>query len=422
MWNINKINRLRANLGLRFTAMQPFSDVATTSLSPRLNLSLSVTPWLDIRGGIGMNSKTPGLAYLYPDTKYDDRVAANYFPQSDPAAQLLVYHTQAYKVDYSKNLKNATTTKVELGVDFKLKGGRRLSILAYRDRTPNGFESLGEFFVYPYSIFTQAQGLNITPGQATTIDYTNPYRTFNGYMTTGAVGNTNTSINKGLEFDFELGEIRPLHTSLFFSGAYSETKTYSTGRNTEAVKAALLPTSYSSYSVTPFRVVYPSGQDYEKYRRFLNTLRVVTNIPALKMVASFTAQAIWYDWHTSFRANKNPIGYFGADLIEHPITADMMSGFLGMDGQYFASRPTGVDVVAINDLTIRVSDNKPSKSPIEWNLQGRLTKQLSNFGGLSLYVNNMIYYEPYLTGNNSLTLSQRNTGKFSFGVELYVNL
>ena len=35
------------------------------------------------------------------------------------------------------------------------------------------FESLGEFFVYPYSIFTQAQGLNITPGQATTIDYTN---------------------------------------------------------------------------------------------------------------------------------------------------------------------------------------------------------------------------------------------------------
>ena len=34
----------------------------------------------------------------------------------------------------------------------------------------------------------------------------------------------------------------------------------------------------------------------------------------------------------------------------------------------------------------------------------------------------MIYYEPYLTGNNSLTLSQRNTGKFSFGVELYVNL
>ena len=183
-----------------------------------------------------------------------------------------------------------------------------------------------------------------------------------------------------------------------------------------------MPTSYSSYSVTPFRVVYPSGQDYEKYRRFLNTLRVVTNIPALKMVASFTAQAIWYDWHTSFKANKNPIGYFGADLIEHPITADMMSGFLGMDGQYYASRPPGVDVVAINDLTLRVSDNKPSKSPVEWNLQGRLTKQLSNFGGLSLYVNNMIYYEPYLTGNNTLTLSQRNTGKFSFGVELYVNL
>ena len=123
---------------MRFTALQPFSDVATTAFSPRLNLALSVTKWLDIHGGIGLNSKTPGLAYLYPDTKYEDRVAANYLPQSDPTGQLLVYHTQAYKVAYSKNLKNATTTKVEMGVDIKLKGGGRLSIVAYRDKTPNG--------------------------------------------------------------------------------------------------------------------------------------------------------------------------------------------------------------------------------------------------------------------------------------------
>jgi len=73
-------------------------------------------------------------------------------------------------------------------------------------------------------------------------------------------------------------------------------------------------------------------------------------------------------------------------------------------------------------LSQHYTDNKATKSPVEWNLQGRLTKQLSNFGGLSLYVNNMIYYEPYLRNNTTQTLSQRNTGKFSFGVELYVNL
>ncbi len=422
LWNINKVNRFRANLGMRFTALQPFSDVATTAVSPRLNLAFSVTKWLDIHGGIGLNSKTPGLAYLYPDTKYEDRVAANYLPQSDPTGQLLVYHTQAYKVAYSKNLKNATTTKVEMGVDIKLKGGRRLSLVAYRDKTPNGYAPLSEYVTYQYGLYTPAQGLNITPGQPTTIDYANPYRTLNSFMTTGAIGNTNTTINRGLEFDFELGEIKALHTSVFFSGAYSETKTYSTDKNTDAVKAALLPTSYSNYNVTPFRVVYPSGLDYDKYRQFINTLRLVTNIPALKMVASFTAQAVWQSWHLSYVADKQPIGYFGSDLVQHPISSDMMGGFIGMDGQYYSTRPAGIDVVAVNDLIIRTSDNRTSKAPVEWNLQGRLTKQLSNFGGLSLYVNNMIYYEPYLTGNNSSTLAQRNTGKFSFGIELYVNL
>ena len=87
-WEINRVNRLRVNLGVRFTSLQPFSDVATTALSPRLNVMFTVAKWLDIRGGIGLNSKTPGLNYLYPDKKYDDRVAANYMPQDDPAAQL----------------------------------------------------------------------------------------------------------------------------------------------------------------------------------------------------------------------------------------------------------------------------------------------------------------------------------------------
>ena len=137
-WNLNKVNRLRVGFGLRFTALQPFGDLATTALSPRLNVAFSLTKWLDLRGGIGMNSKTPGLNYLYPDKKYSDRVSANYMPQ-DGSAQVLNYHTQVYDVQHSSDLKNATTTKIEAGIDVKLPEGRRLSILAYRDKTPDGF-------------------------------------------------------------------------------------------------------------------------------------------------------------------------------------------------------------------------------------------------------------------------------------------
>ena len=33
-----------------------------------------------------------------------------------------------------------------------------------------------------------------------------------------------------------------------------------------------------------------------------------------------------------------------------------------------------------------------------------------------------MFYEPFLTQSNSNTLTQRNTGTFSFGVELFFNI
>ena len=240
-------------------------------------------------------------------------------------------------------------------------------------------------------------------------------------MTTGEIGNTNTTVNRGVEADMDFGMLKVLRTSFYLSGAWQETKTWSTDLNSSSPKAALLPTEYSGIGVVPFKVVYPSGLDYSKYRRLVTTLRTVTHIPELRMVASLTAQAIWHDWHHSFTADKDPIGWIDNDLQRHEITSDMLQGYLGMDAVYYAAKPEGQSSVAIQDLLVRVSDNEPSKSPVTWNLQARLTKELGNVGGLSFYVNNALYYEPYLKGNNTSTLSQRNVG-MSFGAELYLNL
>lgn len=421
-WSINKVQHLRVNFGLRFTSLQPFSSLATTALSPRLNASLSLTRWLSLRGGVGLNSKTPGLAHLYPDKKYADRVAVNYMPQDDPAAQLLVYQTQVYDVKRSAHLRNATTTKVEAGVDVKLPWGGALNLIAYRDRTPNGFGAATEYFTYYSDVFTAAQGLNITPGAATTIDYANPARHDLVFMTTGLVGNTNTSVNRGLEVDFDFGRLKPLHTTFYLSGAFQESQTWSTDLNSTSVRTALLPTDYSNYGLTPFKVVYPSGLDRSTNRRYLTTLRVVTHIPALKMVASLTGQVIWHEWRYSYTADKDPIGWIDANLRSHSIDASMMEGYLGMDGQYYAIQPIGQSSVKVSDLRTTYTDSSPVKNPVTWNLSARLTKELGKLGGLSLYVNNCLYYEPYLRSNNTLTLTQRNTSSFNFGAELYLNL
>jgi outer membrane receptor for ferrienterochelin and colicin len=416
-WNINRVNHLRATAGLRFTAMQPFGNVATTAFSPRLNVSFSLTKWLELRGGIGMNSKTPGLNYLYPDRKYADRVAANYMPQ-DGSQQLLAYHTQVYEVAYSKNMKNATTTKIEAGLDFKLPNGKKLSLLAYRDKTPNGFGAVTDYFTYTANHFATVPPTNADG----TYDFTSGYdRQDLVFITTGEIGNTNTTVNRGIEADFDFGTVKPLRTQFLLSGAWQETKTWSTDLNSQSVKAALLPSSYTTSGLTPFKVVYPSGLDYSKYRRFVTTLRTVTHIPELRMVASLTAQAIWQNWTDSYTADKDPIGWIDTQLNRHDLTPDMMAGYIGMDAKWYAAQPADQKSVAVQDLLIRVSDNEPSKSPVTWNLQARLTKELGQMGGFSFYVNNALYYEPYMKGNNTSTLSQRNVG-FSFGAELYLNL
>jgi len=408
-YNINKVNRLRVNFGLRFTSLQPFSDVATMALSPRLNVAFTVTKWLDIRGGIGINSKTPGLMHLYPDKKYIDDLVGNFTMAATPAYYT---HTEVYDVQRSKGLKNATTTKVEVGADIKLPGGRKLSVLAYQDRTPNGFEAASDYFTYTYNVFDDAHMPTIkSDGQP---DFNNGYaHQFTCFATTGLLENTDKTINRGLEFDFDLGEIKPLKTNIYLSGAWNETKTdWSTRMNTSNVPAALLTgTIYAGRNISPVRIVYPSGLDYTRLRRFVNTLRAVTHIPQLHMVASFTAQVIWHNSTWSYTADKDPIGWIDNDLVYHDIGSSSTIDFPGGS-------------IATNDekLLLRYTDNEPNENPVTWNLSARLTKELGKMGTLSLYVDNCLFYEPYLKGNKTSTLTQRNTGKFAFGAELSLHL
>ncbi|MCR5395166.1 MAG: TonB-dependent receptor [Bacteroidales bacterium] len=432
-WQIGEDVSLKAQAGVRGTGLQMGRAEGTWALSPRINASISLTDWLEVRGGYGRNSKTPGMAYLYPDRKYADIVAANYMPQ-DGSDQILIYQTYVYEVERNRNLKNATTTKYEAGCSVKLPWGGKLDLLAYMDKTPNGFGSQTEYVTYVNSLYDQTQiDALIAAGysaatSATSIPVsapTTPTATHTYYTTTGLVGNTSATRNRGVEMDFDLGEVRALHTHFYLSGAYSETKTWSTDLNAQSVRTALLTSEYTAYGLTPFKVVYPSGLDYSEYRRMLNTLRVVTHIPLLKMVASFTAQVVWHDWNRSYTADKHAIGWIMADgtgtgsTVYRAITDDMRDGYITYSGDYSASDATGI---RISDLDLTYSDSDPVDNPVTWNVQARLTKELGKFGGFSCFVNNCLYYEPFRSSSNTSTRTQRNTGSFQFGCELYIRL
>jgi hypothetical protein len=102
----------------------------------------------------------------------------------------------------------------------------------------------------------------------------------------------------------------------------------------------------------------------------------------------------------------------------------MLAGYIGFDdAQYHAKEGTDQRYISINvQRKTDIVNKEPTEQSVTWNTQLRLTKELGRVGGLSFYVSNALFYEPYLTTNKSDTKTQRNTGTFSFGAELSLNL
>jgi len=149
----------------------------------------------------------------------------------------------------------------------------------------------------------------------------------------------------------------------------------------------------------------------------------VTHIPELNMVATLTGQAIWHNSNWNYTADKDPIGWLDGSLQRHDITPDMLGGYIGFDdAQYHATAGDDQHYMSIDAMRLHYTDTEPTEQAVTWNTQLRLTKELGKVGGLSFYVSNALFYEPYLTSNKSTTLTQRNTGTFNFGAELSLNL
>lgn len=404
--------KFKLQAGVRYTHLQPGMEEQVWSLSPRLNASVQVNKWFDLRLGYGQNAKTPGLVHLYPEKTYADKLAADNTGASNPAERMLLYHTYVYDVKRTKGLKNSTNTKYELGFDIKLNENQKLSVVGYWDNTPNGFSGLSKQFLYTSNVYKMGQGLINNVGAKPTIDLDNPARVDIMWMSTGEYGNYNWALNKGLEFDIDLGRIEKWNTSFYFSGAYMESSSKTTIRTISRPKNIDL-TLYTETNTAPFKYIYPAGRNVSLDKRFSTQLRGVLNIPSLRMVFSSSMQVIWYSYSGSTNREMDPVAYIIPDVannqfIEYPITSTMLA-----DKEY------KIMGLLLKDAHITGNDNPPSIMPPLMIISSRLTKDISKMAGFSFYVNNTLFYQPWLHSNISTTLTERNQGTFNFGMELY---
>ena len=100
--------------------------------------------------------------------------------------------------------------------------------------------------------------------------------------------NSQRTVKSGIEFSFNFGKIKPLYTSFTIDGAYLKTIRYYSNIDYPRLPSSGRPTQYPNIGM------YPAGES--KVAERLNTnLRMVTQIPQLRLIFSTTLQMIWFD-------------------------------------------------------------------------------------------------------------------------------
>ena len=411
-WSLPANMEFKLQAGVRFDMLQPGLPEQVYSISPRFNAALKVTEWMSLRGGWGQNNKTPGLAHLYPEPKYMDRESAIYLP-TDVSKQMVVYNTHVTEVERNNSLKNATNSKAEVGIDLNFENGMSFSVVGYRDYMKNGFGNYTEYSTYYSNYYTAQQGIMTDAAGNPYINWSNPARVDTVFTTSGRIGNTSASLDRGVEFDFNFGQIKAIHTSFLLSGAWMETQTWTTGPNYSSPSAIPASSVYAQggSNTPPFKLLYPSGLSKEIDRRLSANLRVVTNIPRMKMVFSLSNQVVFFTYRHTTNQKSDPYAWIDTDLSYHEIPASAFD-----DPDYT------IKGILLSAQRKNPADSQPVTQPPIWLMNMRLTKDVSKNFGFSFYVNNALYYMPYQSSSYSGTLTERNQGTFSFGVEMYVKI
>lgn len=411
-WRFADKRWFRLQAGIRYDLLQPGMAEQVSSLSPRFNASLKVNEWLEFRGGWGRNTKTPGLSHLYPEARYSDRLVAEYLP-ADPARQLVMYQTYINFIERSLQLKNSVNIKSELGVDVGLPNEMTFSVVAYQENLRGGFGNLTDYLIYYSHFYAAGQGVIVVPDSKPVIDWNDPLRIDTVFTTRGTTGNTQASLDRGIEFDFFFGQIKPIRTQLYFSGAFMESSSWATGPNFSNPVGIPPSSAYGQggSNTPPFKIEYPSGLQKSISKRFSSVLRAVSNFPQMRMVASLNGQVIWYTYSKSTNQRQYPIGWLDTDLSYHPITSQMLE-----------NPDFTIKGISLADQIRTPRDTDAVILPPVWLVSARLTKEISKAMRLSFFVSNLLYYTPFQTSNVSGTLIERNANSFSFGMEFFIRI
>ncbi len=381
--------------GVRYDKVFDFDGV----VAPRLNASLEIIPdKLFIRGGYGVTAKIPTLALLYPQEAYFDLLNFNNSSSiTTPDAQKFQIITTRMFDTKNYDLKMATATKYEVGVDFKI-GQVRGSVTAFKDRSSNGYtfsstpDSFRSVELVKYAV---ADGL---PEDGTTLPALKEESTTPILLRYTMPTNNAAYETKGVELSLDFGRIDAIRTRFIIDGEWSHTKSWNKGYSFRRA---------SSGNIDSHMGVFDGGQYI--HREILSTnFKAVHNIPSIGFVISATANVVWrYNAWSKYINDEIPVKYIS-------VNDGKMYDF---DESMFEQEEFKVlDVRKELDERRNIKDSY--MSPILC-MNINVTKEIKDYLRISFYANNAFRSTPlWQSTKYPGSFVRRNDDTFFFGLSL----
>lgn len=344
---------------------------------PRIQLSIT-PPSVQIAGselqstffaGYGRHMKMPTLAYLYPEPAYLDLVEANYYHEK-PENRLLWVRT--YKIIRTNPaVRPNAENKWELGCNVRWLGAE-LNLSAFRHITTEGFENRVHMAYTPFNRYTYT-GVVGDAKPSLSQFYKEQIHTTSSYSTPD---NSVKVVKRGLEYVLRLPRIEALQTGITLQGAWYRT-----------LYGNSLPMAYRPIVVIGGRkypyVGFYYGRHDRDTERFHTLVRTDTHIPSLKMIFSCHMQMIWF-------------------------TARQDMHYSGMPEYWvdeYGKRHDGKDLDLKDPLQKQLYTPVPDyvfdrwKEPMSASLNVKMTKEIGKNIKVSLFVNNLLTYDPVYESN-----------------------
>jgi len=367
-----------------------------SSLAPRLNASFDIFPWMTLRGGWGITSKAPTSMYLYPNLAYLDNILYNGMSETRPEAErLLVAKTSVYNSE-NPDLEIARNRKAEIGLDFTLAKRFNISLTYFDELMKNGYTmglDLPSFIWYRYTPYVVAAE---HPGAQPTLTPGSPYQLF---FEVYKPYNNIKAVNRGIEFEVDLGRFDAIRTSFYLNGAWSSSS------YTNASYA--FQTRTNGNNPEHHIGVYNPERRTSHYEDLVTTLRISHNIPRIGFVITLTAQADWFsrEW----------------DSFNNP---DMFVKYISYkDGKVHDFDPA---LRTDPEFSYLFETPDPTREMVEktsayflFNLN--LSKEISDVMTASFYVNNLLNSRPSDRYEKSGAFHELGIPMF-FGFELKINI